>query len=158
MQQLQRAAGNAAVATLLSNVGSSHAVAGGAPGGPQRAPAKPGGDQPASEGFEQDLFETSVISPLISAYANARDSPPDAEKALELLMPVGQALWDYEQRFRGQDDALANGFYAARGWLGHAVKELQRRVGPVHTLNDQEIADLIQGGIDDLRGLQGQLR
>jgi hypothetical protein len=92
-----------------------------------------------------------------SLYAVVRDSPPDAELALQKLEPIGTALFDYYVRFRGRDDALANAFLASRGWLARTVDQLRRRVGPVKPWTDDQIAAGIQDALDDLKTIRERL-
>jgi hypothetical protein len=155
IRSLQQQAGNGAVAALLGAASPQ-------PTGAQAHKTKPGAAgtaaaaQPAS-GFEAELFERSILGPLRAAHANVRDAPPDAAVALEHLYPVGQALLDYEQRYRGRDEGLSQAFYAARGWLAGAVVELQRRAGAKPVMTDEQIADRVQGAIEDLLALEGRL-
>jgi hypothetical protein len=147
IRNLQQQAGNTAVAGML---------------GGTRAPTGPAGKQtPAvGDGFEADLFDRSILEPMRSLYAVVRDSPPDPDLALEKLQPIGEALLQYEQRYRGKDDALANAFYAARGWLGPAVDELRRRTGTgkVRPWTDDQITTRIQESLEDLAAVRARLR
>jgi len=155
MRALQQQAGNAAVASLLGAGGSGTAHAGAAP-----KAGSPGSSAPTAtsgSGFEAALFDQSIMDPLRSIYALLRDIPPDPERALERLLPVGQALAQYEDRFRGRDDALANGFFAARGWLAGAVAELRGRLGTARPMSDEQIAKRVEDAISDLQGMRGRL-
>ena len=147
VRALQQQAGNAAVVGLLAQQGAAKAGGGSA--------SKGGAG--AVDSFEAQLFDQSILDPMRSLFAVVRDDPPDAEMALAKLEPIGQALWDYEQRFRGKDDALANAFLAARGWLGRGAAELRQRVGPVKPWTDAHIARLIQEMVEDMQCIRERL-
>lgn len=150
IRDLQQQAGNAAVAGMLG---------GRAAGGPAGRQAPTGKQTPVSDaGFEADLFDRSILEPMRSLYAVVRDHPPDADRALEKLQPIGEALLQYEQRYRGKDDALANAFLAARGWLAPTVDQLRRRVGSVEPWTDDKIAARVQDSLDDLVAVGARLR
>ena len=143
VQALQRTAGNAAVSSILS--------------GTKGAGPKAGGAQAPSDSFEAQLFDRSLLDPLRSLYAVVRDPAPDANMALEKLMPIGEALLDYYERYRGRDESLSNAFFAARGWLVPAVDALRRRVGPVKPWTDTQIADRVQETIGDMLAIRDRL-
>ena len=143
VQALQRQAGNAAVSSML--------------GGAKGAAPKAGGAQAPTDSFEATLFDQSLLDPLRSLYAVVRDPAPDAEVALAKLMPIGEALFDYYERYRGRDDALSNAFLSARGWLVPAVDALRRRVGPVKPWTDDQIAGRVQETIDEMKGIREKL-
>jgi hypothetical protein len=182
VQTLQQRAGNAAVTALIAGApaGVQRAPKLGAgdelmsPDGEVVAPratngkgARESGASKAGSGrtdgeaggtFEADLFDRSILNPLRAAYACVRDSPPDHELALQHLQRVGEALWDYEQRYRGRDEGLANGFYAARGWLGRVARELGARLGNGKPMSDETIALFVSDTLADLNGLQNRLQ
>jgi hypothetical protein len=143
VQALQRQAGNAAVSSML--------------GGAKGAAPKAGGAQAPADSFEATLFDQSLLDPLRSLYAVVRDPAPDAEVALAKLMPIGEALYDYYERYRGRDEGLANAFMSARGWLVPAVDALRRRVGPVKPWTDDQIAGRVQETIDEMKGIREKL-
>jgi hypothetical protein len=144
IRNLQQQAGNAAVTGML---GGTRAT-----GGPAAKHSPPTG-----QGFEADLFDRSILDPMRSLYAVVRDRPPDPELALEKLRLIGEALLEYELRYRGRDDALANAFLAARGWLAPTVDQLRRRVGSVDPWTDDKIAARVQDSLDDLMAMQARL-
>jgi hypothetical protein len=152
VQALQRQAGNAAVSSILSATKAAP-KAGGGQGGAQKA----GGTQASPDSFEAQLFDQSILDPMRALYAVVRDPAPDANVALEKLMPIGEALFDYYERYRGRDDGLSNAFLAARGWLVPAVDALRRRVGPVRPWTDEQIASRIQEAIDDMKIIREKL-
>lgn len=157
LKVLQQQAGNAAVGSLLQSKGTTQAA--GKPAAKATGkPAGSGGGAGSGASFEGELFERSILSPLRAAYACVRDSPPDHELALQHLQTVGEALWEYEQRYRGSDEGLANGFYAARGWLGRVARELTVRLGSAKPMSDETIALFVSDTISDLNGLQNRLR
>ena len=153
VQALQRQAGNAAVSSMLGGAKGAAPKAGGTMG----AAPKAGGAQAPTDSFEATLFDQSLLDPLRSLYAVVRDPAPDAEVALAKLMPIGEALFEYYERYRGRDDALANAFLSARGWLVPAVDALRRRVGPVKPWTDQQIAGRVQETIDEMKGIRERL-
>jgi hypothetical protein len=153
LKTLQQTAGNTAVGSLLRTVGPAPGV--GRPAA--KTPGGTAGSAGAGTGFEEQLFEQSILGPLRAAYACVRDSPPDHALAMQHLQRVGEALWDYEQRYRGTDEGLANGFYAARGWLGRVARELGMRLGTGKPMSDQTIAMFVSDTLADLNGLQGRL-
>lgn len=177
VRTLQQQAGNAAVAGLMGGVQRAPKLGPGdelmSPdgelvpvGGAAKPAAKTGantgsadpGAGGADNGFEAGLYEQALMGPLRAAYACVRDSPPDFELANEHLQRAGQALWDYEQRYRGTDDALANGFYAARGWLGRVAREIGIRLGgSAKPMSDDTMAAFMSDTIADLNGLQDRL-
>lgn len=179
VRTLQQQAGNAAVASLMGGgagvqrapklaagdelmspdgelqpLGRVTQPAGGA------APKTGGASTPtgATNAFESDLYDRSILNPLRAAYACVRDVPPDHAKALEHINQLGSTLVQYEERFRGTDDALANGFYAARGWLGRVRTELQKREGfGGRPMTDGDIATEVGSALQDLLALQGRI-
>ena len=122
-----------------------------------------GGQSPAGAGagagsFELQLFRQSVSTPLQASVDLARADPPDFEAVAAQMRPMGGALANYEDRYRGRDDGLANHFLAMRGWMGQPYREIQRRLGSDAPKSDKQIADAIADMQIDTNQIETQLR